>query len=121
MAQIKKKGFNMIGTEDYQIPSQADIYTPVDFAKIRVGVKSVSDAILKLGDYRKVNPLLGDKEQVLRAIHYGDLEKMRDISNYFYKISGIYQRLCRYMAYMYRYDWYVTPYYSDSQCFKLFG
>jgi hypothetical protein len=39
---------------------------------------------------------------------------MRDISNYFYKISGIYQRLCRYMAYMYRYDWLVTPYYNDS-------
>ena len=38
---------------------------------------------------------------------------MRDISNYFYKISGIYQRLCRYMAYMYRYDWLVTPYYTD--------
>lgn len=86
---------------------------PVDFAKIRVGVKSVSDAILKLGDLRRVNPQLADKEQVLRAIHYGDLERMRDISNYFYKISGIYQRLCRYMAYMYRYDWLVTPYYSD--------
>ena len=113
MAQIKKKGFDMIGTEDYQIPSQATGYVPVDFAKIRVGVKSVSDAILKLGDLRKVNPQLADKEQVLRAIHYGDLERMRDISNYFYKISGIYQRLCRYMAYMYRYDWLVTPYYSD--------
>ena len=37
---------------------------------------------------------------------------MREISNYFYKISGIYQRLCRYMAYMYRYDWLVTPYYN---------
>ena len=103
----------MIGTEDYQIPSQATGYVPVDFAKIRVGVKSVSDAILKLGDLRRVNPQLADKEQVLRAIHYGDLERMRDISNYFYKISGIYQRLCRYMAYMYRYDWLVTPYYSD--------
>ena len=114
MAQIKKKGFNMIGTEDYQIPDQATGYIPVDFAKIRVGVKSVSDAILKLGDLRRVNPQLADKEQVLRAIHYGDLERMRDISNYFYKISGIYQRLCRYMAYMYRYDWLVTPYYSDS-------
>ena len=113
MAQIKKKGFDMIGTEDYQIPSQATGYVPVDFAKIRVGVKSVSDAILKLGDLRRVNPQLADKEQVLRAIHYGDLERMRDISNYFYKISGIYQRLCRYMAYMYRYDWLVTPYYSD--------
>ena len=104
----------MIGTEDYQIPNQATGYIPVDFAKIRVGVKTVSDAILKLGDLQRVNPYLANKEQVLRAIHYGDLNKMRDISNYFYKISGIYQRLCRYMAYMYRYDWLVTPYYSDS-------
>ena len=115
MAQIKKKGFNMIGAEDYQILNQAnDSYIPVDFAKIRVGVKSVSDAILKLGDFRKINPQLADKGQVLRAIHYGDLDKMRDISNYFYKISGIYQRLCRYMAYMYRYDWLVTPYYDTD-------
>ena len=104
----------MIGTEDSQIPNQIDSYVPIDFSKIKVGVKTVSDAVLKLGDYRTINPLLGDKKQVLRAIHYGDLEKMRDISNYFYKISGIYQRLCRYMAYMYRYDWFVTPYYSDA-------
>ena len=114
MAQIKKKGFDMVGPEDYQIPNQATGYVPVDFAKIRVGVKSVSDAILKLGDLRKLNPQLADKEQVLIAIHYGDLERMRDISNYFYKISGIYQRLCRYMAYMYRYDWLVTPYYDTN-------
>ena len=114
MAQIKKKGFNMIETEDYQIPDQANSYIPVDFTKIRVGVKTVSDAIFKLGDFRRINPQLADKEQVLRAIHYCDLERMRDISNYFYKISGIYQRLCRYMAYMYRYDWLVTPYYSDT-------
>ena len=115
MAQIKKKGFNMIGTEDDQILNQANgSYIPVDFAKIRVGVKSVSDAILKLGDFRKISPQLADKVQVLRAIHNGDLDKMRDISNYFYKISGIYQRLCRYMAYMYRYDWLVTPYYDTD-------
>ena len=114
MAQIKQKGFNMIGTEDDQIPNEVNNFAPVDFAKIRVGVKSVSDAILKLGDFRRVNPNLADKGQVLQAIHYCDYEKMRDISNYFYKVSGIYQRLCRYMAYMYRYDWLVTPYYSDS-------
>ena len=114
MAQIKKKGFNMIGTEDYQIPNQTNNYVPTDFAKIRIGVKTVSDAILKLGDLRRINPLLANKEEVLRAIHFCDLERMREISNYFYKISGIYQRLCRYMAYMYRYDWLVTPYYTDS-------
>ena len=94
MVEIKKKGFNMIGTEDDQIPGEATGYVPVDFAKIRVGVKSLSDAVLRLGDLRRINPSLADKEQVLRAIHYGDLNKMRDISNYFYKVSGIYQRLC---------------------------
>ena len=104
----------MVRTEDYQIPAEANGYVPIDFSKIKVGVKSLSDAVLKLGDFKKINPLLASKENVLRAIHQGDLEKMREISNYFYKISGIYQRLCRYMAYMYRYDWLVTPYYTDS-------
>ena len=35
---------------------------------------------------------------------------MFEISNYFFKVSGIYSRLCRYMAYLYRYDWMVTPF-----------
>jgi hypothetical protein len=34
---------------------------------------------------------------------------LREISNYFYKASGIYQRVCNYAATMYRYDWYVVP------------
>lgn len=34
---------------------------------------------------------------------------MRAISNFYYKTSGIYNRLCRYMAYIYRYDWMITP------------
>ena len=39
-----------------------------------------------------------------------DYQKMREISDYFYRSSGIYGRLCRYMAYLYKYDWFVTPY-----------
>lgn len=35
---------------------------------------------------------------------------MREISNFFYKTSGIYNRLVRYMAFLYRYDWMITPY-----------
>ena len=35
---------------------------------------------------------------------------MREISNFFYKTSGIYSRLCRYMAYLYKYDWFITPF-----------
>ena len=38
----------------------------------------------------------------------------REISNYFYEMSGIYERLCRYFAYLYRYDWYVVPYIEDN-------
>lgn len=34
---------------------------------------------------------------------------MREISNFFFKTSGIYSRLCKYMAYLYRYDWKLTP------------
>lgn len=46
----------------------------------------------------------------MRAINTGNVERMRQISNFFYKTSGIYSRLCRYMAYLYKYDWFITPY-----------
>lgn len=88
----------------------ANSYNAVDFSKIKVGIKTLDDAVLTLGDYKKINPRLADKEEVLRAIHNADYETMREISNFFYKSSGIYNRLCRYMAYLYRYDWMVTPY-----------
>lgn len=87
----------------------------VDFSKIKVGLKTLDDAVVNLNNYKKLNPRLGDKEEVLRAIDNGDYETMRDISNFFYKTSGIYARLCKYMAYLYRYDWFITPYViSDS-------
>jgi len=35
---------------------------PTDFSKIRVGVKTLSDAIIRLGDLRKLNPTLASKE-----------------------------------------------------------
>ena len=85
-------------------------YNAIDFSKIKVGIKTLDDAVLNLGDYKKINPRLSDKQEVLRAIHNCDYETMRDISNFFYKTSGIYNRLCRYMAYLYRYDWMITPY-----------
>ena len=114
MAQIKKKGFNMVQA-DQPIPEQAYGFIPTDFSKIRVGVKTLSDATYRLGDYQRTNPTLARKDEVLRAIQYGNYDRMREISNYFYKASGIYHRLCRYMAYMYRYDWLVTPYYERDK------
>ena len=102
MAQIKKKGFNMALQEDNDL-NQVDNFSLADFSRMR-GIKSLTDAVYKLGDLYKTTPALASKIDVLRAIHRGDATKMRQISNFFYKVSDIYQRLCRYMAYMYRYD-----------------
>jgi len=43
-----------------------------------------------------------------------DYPRLREISNYFYEVSGLYERLCSYFASLYRYDWYVTPYVIDE-------
>lgn len=113
--RIKQKGFNMDRVNTTEDLSLSSPNPSVDFSKIKVGLKTLDDAVLDLGNYKKMNPRFGDKKEVLRAIHSGDLELMRDISNFFYKSSGIYSRLCRYMAYLYRYDWMITPYVnSDS-------
>ena len=88
-----------------------ETYSPTtDFSKLKVGVKTLNDAVVSLGQYKRINPRLGDKQEVLRAINTGNLFRMIDISNFFYKTSGIYSRLCRYMAYLYKYDWFITPY-----------
>lgn len=89
-----------------------------DFSKIRVGIKKLDDAILTLGSMHKVNPHLVSKETVLNAIRDCDYNKLHQISDYFYRTSGIYNRLCRYMAYMYRYDWVVTPYINSDNMKK---
>lgn len=89
-------------------------FTPVDFSKIKVGASTLEDAVVDFNNYKKLNPRLGDKKEVLKAIDNCNYEAMRDISNFFYKTSGIYSRLCRYMAYLYRYDWMVTPYVNSN-------
>ena len=110
---IKAKGFSIPVIDDIQ--TTVSPFENVDFSKIKVGAKTLEDASYTLGDLKRVDRNLGDKKNILRAIHEGDLCKMRDISNYFYKISGIYSRLCRYMAYLYKYDWMVTPYINDEK------
>lgn len=82
---------------------------------MRIGLRKVDDALINLGSYRKVNPNYGNKNFVLQAIYKHDYDTLREISNYFYEANGIYYRLCRYMAYLYRYDWYVTPFVIDAE------
>ena len=111
--EIKKKGFAMQperNISEVYVPNSVKETPFTDFSKIKVGIKTLDDAIFNLGELKKINPRLADKETVLRAIQSNDIITMREISNFFYKTSGIYSRLCRYMAYLYRYDWMITPY-----------
>lgn len=95
---------------------------PVDFAKLRVGNTDIQDIIFNVETYAKktYGRQVGyTKEAILDAIHSGDVVKAREISNYYFFHSGIYSRLCRYMAYMYKYDWFVTPHFSKTYKEKL--
>jgi hypothetical protein len=95
---IHSKGFSM-----YRDPV-VDLY-----AAIKVGVKKLDDAVLELGSLKKANKTYGNKIDILKALGDRDVEKLRDISNYFYNTNGLYYRVCNYFATMYRYDWYITP------------
>lgn len=81
-----------------------------EYKKIKVGVKSVEDAIINLGAYAKATHRnYSNKALVLKAMADRDYTTLREISNYFYRVNGIYRRICDYVATMYRYDWYISP------------
>lgn len=102
MKEIKAKGFTMFPPEE---DTNHNTMETIDFSKIRVGAKKLEDAILEeLYGYKRLDSRLGDKNEVLKALQSGDYPTLREISNFFYKTSGIYSRLCRYMAYLYRFD-----------------
>ncbi len=92
-----------------QSGTSQDVYTPMNFGKIRAGLKTLEDATLNLGTYRRANENFGDKDYVVKCIADGNLNKERAISNFYYRTSGIYNKVCRYVAYIYRYDWMITP------------
>ena len=94
---IRAKGFDMM-----QRPQ-------TEYGQIKSGTKQLADAVINLGAIEKSTKGYVSKGVVLKALFDNDVAKLREISNYFYKTNGIYQRLCNYVATMYRYDWYVVP------------
>ena len=55
-----------------------------------------------------------NKGVVLKALADNDLAELRRISNFYYKVSGLYERVCNYFAYLYRDDWYVAAEIMDD-------
>jgi hypothetical protein len=92
----------------------------IDYSKIKMGIKTLEDAVI---DYplKRVNRNFTDKETILRALQHGDATNLKQISKFYYRISGIYGRLCRYLSYMYRYDWYIVPYVAGGDTYPTDG
>ena len=86
-----------------------------EYGKVKVGLRSLDDAILSLGSLKQTNKNYGDKAAVLKAIDNVDVEALRAISNFFFRTNGIYFRTCNYFATMYRYDWWVTSITLDKK------
>ena len=101
--QIREKGFNLYGSKE------------TVYGKIKVGTKSLEDATVNLGALKSANKTYSDKRVIMQALGNHDIEALREISKYFYRTSGIYERTCNYFATMFRYDWYVVPEIYDNK------
>lgn len=99
-----------IRTKGFDIMRSRQVYEgPLTYDKIKVGTKTLDDAVLNLGTLQKVNKRFANKGIIYKAIAENDVALMREISNYFYDTNGIYSRVCDYFAFLYRYDWYIVP------------
>lgn len=106
--EIRAKGFDITRTD------MRGYEGPQTYGKIKVGTKTLDDAVLNLGALPKVRHDFANKNFILRAISDKNLPLMREISNYFYNTSGIYSKVCDYVSYLYRYDWYITTEIKDK-------
>lgn len=84
--------------------------TETEFNRIKVGVKNLDDAVLNLGSLRTAMPRhpFTTKGAVYKALADHDLPTLRAISNFYYDLNGIYEKVCNHFAFLYRYDWYVS-------------
>ena len=53
--EIKSKGFKMAPAIN---PDPFDeSFNPIDFSKIKVGIQTLQDAVLDIGDYKRIDPI----------------------------------------------------------------
>jgi hypothetical protein len=51
---IHNKGFDM--STPRSIPQTGNVVPDMDYSKIKIGIRALDDAVVNLGDYRKLNP-----------------------------------------------------------------
>ena len=107
----------MSDTKDFRLVASNETARPSkDFNKLRIDGKMYRDDVtMNTSSYLKRYRKKIRKHDVERALERQDIKELRAISNYYFIKSGIYSRLCRYMAYLYRYDWMITPIRYDDK------
>lgn len=100
---------------DYRLKTnKSNEKVSLDFNKIKVGKEVLSNDVTATLDFYDKKDKRLNREKIERAIQQNNIREIRAISNLYFEKSGIYSRLCRYMAYLYRYDWFLTPLILDS-------
>jgi uncharacterized membrane protein len=80
------------------------------YAHLKIGSKAYEDAVIDFSAYEKLRKrFFHNKEAVIQALAENDIDTLREISRYFYRTNGIYQKVVNYFATMYRFDWYMVP------------
>lgn len=112
MAYVKDRA-----ERDFRITAGRARTELTDFNKMRIGGKVFRDDVTMDPDWNKLklHSSRFDRKTVDRAIQSQDVDALREISLHWFSSSGIYSRLCRYMAYFYRYDWFITPVVYDAK------
>ena len=84
------------------------------YNQIRVANKVLSDGVT-INDVTQLTPRAFSRDRIDKSLEREDVAALRQISQFFYRKSGIYERLCNYMAAMYRYDWFLVPQIYDQK------
>ena len=82
----KPQSFKLVEEPAYLTRSEYMEQESMDYAKMRVGLKTVDDAIMNLGTFKKINNNFSNKEFILRAINNHDYNTLREISNYYFEV-----------------------------------
>ena len=101
---------------DFRLVSSDGAARPsYDFNKMKIdGTTYRNEVILNTGLHDRKR-MRAKREDIVKALENQEVTRLREYSNFYFTVSGIYSRLCRYVSYLYRYDWFVTPIVLDKK------
>lgn len=99
--EIHKKGFNM----GYHYKAER-INGTQKIDKANINLRTIIS---------NVDDTYADKTSIVEALMNHDYKTLRAASEFYFDYNGIYKRACEYLAYLFRYDYYLIPYVNDNK------